>query len=260
MIDFRSANVWLAMIAASACLCCGVAQADSAVPESQLETFLGLPQGDLSGLNNGPVMNGSAIMQSITVGAGGATLAFNYDFLTNSPSPASNPLAALDPFAFTTQSSLTDFADNFSTLTGAPSQTGFLYQTGYQTFSVNLAPGTYSWGIGVVDVTTDQFSSGLLLSDISLTSGTIVNGSFGTGDFTGWSTIGNTSVVTSDFGISPPTEPNQAFLSTASVPEPSSIVLTVLGSFAALVASKVSARVRRRIEGRISAGEPSANA
>jgi hypothetical protein len=236
MIDFRPANVWLAMIAASAFLCCGTAQAQSAVPESQLETFLGLSQGALSGLNNGPVMDGSAIMQRITVGAGGGTLAFNYDFLTNAPSPASNPLAALNPFAFTTQSSLTDFADNFSTLTAAPSQTGFLFQTGYLSHSVNLAPGTYSWGIGVVDVTTDQFSSGLLLSDISLTSGTISNGSFGTGDFTGWSTIGNTSVVTSDFGISPSNGPNQAFLSTASVPEPSSMVLLVLGGLGVTVA------------------------
>jgi PEP-CTERM motif len=236
MIDFRLAMVWFAMSTACAFLWCGVVQAQSAVPESQLETFLGLSQGDLAGLNNGPPMNGSAIMQSITVGTGGGTLAFNYDFLTNSPSPASNPLAALNPFAFTTLPSLTDFADNFSTLTAAPAQTGFLYQTGYQTYSVNLAPGTYSWGIGVVDVTTDQFSSGLLLSGISLTSGIIVNGSFGTGDFTGWSTIGDTSVVTSDFGISPPNGSDQAFLSTASVPEPSSTVLLVLGGLGATVA------------------------
>jgi len=239
MIVFRSAKVWLATIAASAFLCSGAARAGSAVPESQLETFLGLSQGALANLNNGPVMNGSAIMQSITVGSGGGTLAFSYDFLTNSPSPASNLLAALNPFAFTTQSTLTDFADNFSTLTAAPSQTGFLYQTGYQTYSVNLAAGTYSWGIGVVDVTTDQFSSGLLISDISLTSGTIVDGSFGTGDFTGWSTIGNTSVVSSGFGISPPNGPDQAFLSTASVPEPSSMVLLVLGSLGVSVASRV---------------------
>jgi hypothetical protein len=236
MIGFRVVTVWLAMIAASSFVFCAAAQAQSAVPESQLETFLGLSQGALSGLNNGPVMNGSAIMQTITVGTGGGTLAFNYDFLTNSPSPASNPLAALNPFAFTTQSSLTDFADNFSTLTPAPSQTGFLYQTAYQNFSVTLGPGTYSWGIGVVDVTTDQFSSGLLLSDISLTSGTIVNGSFGTGDFTGWSTIGNTSVVTSDFGISSTDGPYQAFISTASIPEPSSTVLLVLGGLGVTIA------------------------
>ena len=247
MIDYRSRQIWFAMIAASAFLCSGTAGAQSAVPESQLETFLGLSQGDLSGLNNGPVMNGSAIMQTITVGAGGGTLAFNYDFLTNAPSPASNPLAALDPFAFTTQSSLTDFADNFSPLTSAPAQTGFLYQTGYQSFSVNLAPGTYSWGLGVVDVTTDQFSSGLLLSDISLTSGTIVNGSFGTGDFTGWSTIGNTSVVTSDFGINPTDGTFQAFISTASVPEPSSTVLLLLGG---LGVSASSVFAKRRLDRR----------
>jgi hypothetical protein len=238
MIVFRPAKVWLAMIAASAFFCCGVVQAQSAVSESQLETFLGLSQGDLAGLDNGPPMNGSAIMQTITVGSGGGTLAFNYDFLTNSPSPASNPLAALNPFAFTTLPSPTDFADNFSPLTAAPSQTGFLFQTGYQNFSVKLAPGTYSWGIGVVDVTTDQFSSGLLLSGISLTSGTIVNGSFGTGDFTGWSTIGDTSVVTSAFGISPTTGANQAFISTASVPEPSSTVLLVLGGLGVTIACR----------------------
>jgi hypothetical protein len=236
MNNFRMRKVWLAAIAACAGLGCGTVRAGSAVPESQLETFLGLSQGALSGLDNGPVMNGSAIMQTITVGPGGGTLAFQYDFLTNSPSPASNPLAALNPFAFTTQGALTDFADNFSTLTAAPPQTGFLYQTGYQTYSVNLAPGTYSWGIGVVDVTTDQFSSGLLLSDISLTSGTIVNGSFGTGDFTGWSTIGNTSVVTSQFGVSPVNGSFQALLSTSSVPEPSSIVLLVVGGLGATAA------------------------
>lgn len=139
MIYFRTAMVWLAMIAAAAS-CGGAAQAQSAVPESQLESFLGLSQGALAGLNNGPVMNGSAIMQTITVGAGGGTLAFNYDFLTNAPSPASNPLAALNPFAFTTQPTLTDFADNFSPLMAAPPQTGFLYQTGYQSYSANLAP------------------------------------------------------------------------------------------------------------------------
>ena len=67
MINLRAVRVWLAVVAASAMLGGGVARAQSAVPESQLEVFLGLQQGDLTGLNNGPVMNGSAIMQTITV-------------------------------------------------------------------------------------------------------------------------------------------------------------------------------------------------
>jgi hypothetical protein len=220
--------------------------AQSAVPESQLEMALGLNQGDLTGLNNGPAMNGSGIMQQITVGAGGATLAFQYDFLTNAPSPASDPLGAIDPFAFTSQPMLNDFADNFSTLSAAPVQTGFLYQTGYQTYSINLAPGTYSWSLGVVDVTTDQYTSGLLISDVSLTSGSIVNGSFGTGDFTGWTTVGDTSVVTSAFGVDPVSGEYQAFLSTGSVPEPSSIVLLILGGLGGLATYGIRKRQARR--------------
>ena len=192
---------WLVAVLALAAIGGGTARGQSAVSETQLEIFLGLgtgsglSSGDLTNLGNGPVTNGSAMMQTITVGPGGGILSFSYDFLTNAPSPASNPLGALDPFAFDTQPVLTDIADNFSTLIAAPSQTGFLYQTGFQTYSVSLAAGTYNWGVGVVNVTTDQYSSGLLLDDFSVTSGTIVNGSFGTGDFTGWSTIGNTSVV-----------------------------------------------------------------
>ena len=79
MIGIRLRGL-LAVIAGLAALGGGLARAQSAVPESQLETFLGLQQGDLTGLNNGPVMNGSAIEQTITVPAG-ATLSFNYDFL-----------------------------------------------------------------------------------------------------------------------------------------------------------------------------------
>jgi hypothetical protein len=225
----------LAAVITVAAMSAGAAVAQTPVSEAQLETFLGLNvgtglgTGDLTNLGNGPVTSGSAIMQTITVGVGGAKLSFDYDFLTNAPSPASNPLGALDPFGFTTLSPLTSFVDNFATLTAAPAQTGFAYQTGYETYSVNLAPGVYNWGIGIANVTTDQYSSGLLLSDVSLTSGSLVNGSFGTGDYSGWSTIGNTSVVNASFGVSPPGGGQfQAFLSTG-VPEPSSIVLLVFG-------------------------------
>ena len=138
---------WLGAILAFAAIGGGVARGQSPVSETQLELFLGLSTGSglgtgaLSGLGNGPVTDGSAMMQTITVGPGGGLLSFSYDFLTNAPSPASNPLGALDPFAFDTQPVLTDIADNFSTLGAAPAQTGFLYQTGFQTYSVSLRRG-----------------------------------------------------------------------------------------------------------------------
>jgi hypothetical protein len=237
MNNLGSLKVWLAVIAASAVLGGGFARAQSAVPESQLDSFLGIQQGTLSGLNNGPVMNGSAIMQSLTVSAG-ATLSFNYDFLTNVAPPASAGLLnALDPFSFAIMGpTLLDIADNYTTypavMSAAPAQTGFMYALGYQTFTETfVTSGTYTLALGVVDVTTDANSSGLLLDNFTLTGGSLANGSFESGNFTGWSTIGNTSVVTSSFGILPTDGSYQALLSTASVPEPSSVVLLTLGGF-----------------------------
>ena len=188
MIGLRGVRGWLAAIAAAAALGGQAAHAQSSVPEDQLETFLGLStpsglnSGALTNVGNGPAMNGSAIMETINVGSGGGTFSFDYNFLTNSPSPASNPLGALDPFAFNTQPVLTDFADNFSTLMSAPSQSGYLYETGTQSYSVSLLAGTYNFGVGVVDVTSDQYSSGLILSNFMLTGGSVT---------TSWLTIGN---------------------------------------------------------------------
>ena len=250
MPDPRQLRGWFAAIIASALIGGGVARAQSAVPEAQLETFLGLNppsglnSGDLTNLGNGPVTSGSAIMQSITVSSG-ATLTFDYNFLTNAPPPVTNPLGAVDPFGFITAPTLTSFIDNFygypTTMAAAPSQTGFLYQTGYQSFSETFTTaGTYSLGIGVANVTTDAYSSGLLLDNMTLTGGTINNGLFSTGDFTGFSTIGDTSIQTAAFGISPTNGKYQALISGASVPEPSSLVLLVIGGLGA------AAIIRRR--------------
>ncbi len=250
MNKFVRASWSIGASAALIVLLSGVAFAQSAVPESQLETFLSLQPGDLTGLNNGPVMNGSAITQTITVSAG-ATLTFDYNFLTNVPPPATSLLGALDPFAFVTQATLTDFVDNYTsypvTMPAAPAQTGFLYQSGYNSFSETfMTAGTYTLGIGVVDVTSDSLSSGLLIDNFQLTSGTLTNGDFGTGSFSGWSTIGNTGIVTSSFGINPTSGSYQAFLSTGSVPEPSSAVMIAIGAAGvALAVGRRAWRVRR---------------
>jgi hypothetical protein len=231
MTTARGMRVRLTLIVACAALGGGVARAQNAVPESQLETFLGLQQGDLTGLNNGPVMNGSAIEQTIIVKAG-AKLTFDYSFMTNEP--AASGLSAINPFAFVTSPALIDFADTFSPLVSSPSPIPFARSTGNTAFSETFdTAGKYMLGIGVVNVTDNMFSSGLLLDNFKLTGGSIANGSFETGNFANWATIGNDSVITSFYGNSPPDGTFQAFLSTSSVPEPSSLVLLVLGGVGA---------------------------
>jgi hypothetical protein len=231
----RGVGVCVAVLAA--CLTVGGGTARAQVPESQLETFLGLPQGSLTGLNNGPVQNGSAIQQYITVSAG-STLSFNYDFLTNEP-PAVG-FNIVNPFAFVATTTLSDFADTFSPL--MTSSTPFALETGYQTYTTEfLTAGTFALDIGVVNVTDNQYSSGLLIDNLNLTGGTIINPSFETGDLTGYASIGNVSVVTAAYGVAPTDGTYQAVLSTGSVPEPSSIVLMALGGLGVLVAS-----IRRR--------------
>ncbi len=220
MLNLHAVKYGLAALVVMATLAGARAQAASSVTASQLESFLGLTVG--SGLSsgdldiNGPAMNGSAIMQSITVSAG-ESLSFDYNFMTNAPPPAvAGYLNALDPFAFVTQPAVSDFADNFSTMVAAPPQSGFLYQTGVTSFSETFATaGTYQLGIGIVNVTTNQYMTGMTVSNIMLGS-TSLSGSF--------SSIGNVST----------NGPGSFMLSTA-VPEPSSITLLLVGGAGALV-------------------------
>jgi PEP-CTERM motif len=232
MIVSKRMSRWLAIVVAVAWSSAEVARGQSAVPESKLETFLGLEQGALTGLNNGPVMNGSAIEQTIMVTQPGATLSFTYAFMTNEP-PASG-LSAINPFAFITAPTLTDFADTFSPLAASSSAMPFARSTGNMVFSETFsAPGTYTLGIGVANVTDNMYSSALLLDNFKLSGGSIANGSFETGNFASWATIGNDSVIKSFYGNGPPDGNFQALVSTGSVPEPSSLVLLLLGGVGA---------------------------
>ena len=148
---------WLAAIVAVAALAARPPAVEYSVPEAQrrpswLSTGSGLNTGALTGLGNGPVMNGSAIMQMITVPAGGGTLTFDADFLTNAPPPGANLLSAIDPFAFSTKLVLLTWPTISPTIPRpltthprrparplAPSQTGYAYQSGYTSFSAMLA-------------------------------------------------------------------------------------------------------------------------
>ena len=239
---------WLATILAVATLggLPARAQVQAPVSEMQLETFLdssaggGLDSGAPTGLGNGLVIDGSAIMQTITVSAG-TTLSFHYNFLTNVPSPASAGLLnALNPFAFTTQPSLVDFEDNYSNYPSgfgaAPAGSGFRYQSGLLTDTVTFTTaGTYNFGIGVADVTTDQYSSALEVTGFTLSSGSLINGSFSTGNFNGWSTIGNDSIIGS---------PGSYMAIISTVPEPSGLVLLTAG----VAGMRIVARRRRARE------------
>lgn len=125
----------------------------------------------------------------------------------------------------------------------APSSTGFMYQSGYRPFSETFAnAGTYTLGLGVANVTTDAYSSGLLIDNMVLSGGTLDNGLFSTGSFTGFSTIGDTSIQTSGFGINPTNGPYQALITASSVPEPSSVLLLLTGGLGAAVVIRRKAR------------------
>ena len=143
-------------------------------PVTGLESFLGLSAGTLSGLGNGPVIDGSAIRQTLSLAAGDQ-IAFDADFLTNeSPGPSNR----LNDFGFFSMSGPgTSIATTLASVTSpglssAPSSTGVAFQSRYSSFFAPLVvttPGTYTIGFGVVDV--GPFvgqTSGLLLDNVNV--------------------------------------------------------------------------------------------
>jgi hypothetical protein len=135
-----------------------------AVTDSALESFLGLSVGALDGMGNGNATEGSAIkLQTITVAAG-TTLTFDWNFLTNESTPSS----FYNDFAFVSINGVSELADTKSTFV-LPS--GSVKQTGYTKFSHTFTTGgTYTIGLGVVDVGDTAVDSSLLVDNFSLTS------------------------------------------------------------------------------------------
>ena len=132
----------------------------------QIESFLGLASGTLSGLGNGDVIQGTAIAQSFT-GNAGAVLSFRWNFLTNEDTPSTGN----NDFAFISVSPVktSTLASTLDTFVSSPIPE-FTAVTGYQTFTYTIpTSGTYTLGLGVVDVGDEFTNSGLLVDNVSLT-------------------------------------------------------------------------------------------
>lgn len=135
------------------------------VPNSNyaaLEQFLGLTSGSLDSLGYGETFGGSAIKQTFTANAGD-TLSFDWNFLTSENSSSAN-----NDFAFVIALASSGLADTNSVL--LPSSTVFRRETGFQKFSSTIsASGSYTLGIGIINVADGEIQSGLLVDTVSTT-------------------------------------------------------------------------------------------
>lgn len=192
------------------------------VADAELEAFLDLAPGTLDGLGNGDATVGSALKQTFS-GVEGQTLTFDWNFLTNE----STPDDTFNDFSFISlsPSGTSTLADTRSRFPLLGNNVSFNDETGFNTFSLLLPEtGTYTLGLGVVDVADQIVDSALLIDNVNL--GT--NGSFETGDFSDWETIGLAEITDASFGTGPTDGESQALLTT---PEPSTFLGTgiVLG-------------------------------
>ncbi|MGB3534843.1 MAG: SdrD B-like domain-containing protein [Microcoleaceae cyanobacterium] len=147
---------------------------EGVVTDADLETFLNLTPGTLDSLGNGDVTEGSAIAQTVTVSAGDQ-LSFDWNYLTNEGNESS-----FNDFAFISIESEDSqiIADTFSFLD--VSDTGlFPQETGYNSFNYTFENGgTYTIGIGVVDVGDIGVDTGLLVDNFSFSGGSVIPGTY----------------------------------------------------------------------------------
>ena len=161
------------------------------VTDTDLETFLGLTLGSLDGLGNGDATQGTAIKQTVTVSAG-TQLNFDWNFLTNEGTPGD----PYNDFSFVSivSNNLDTLADTNSSFVS--SATSFNEETGFSSFSYTFSTaGTYTIGVGVVDVQDTGVSSALLVDNFSF----IGDVSTGSGNQTVFVGSGDT-VTNIDFG------------------------------------------------------------
>jgi|GEM_PF-1494288 len=206
--------------------------------DAELEGFLEQTPGTLDGLGNGDATEGAAIRQTF-VGTAGQTVTLDWNFLTNEavPNTLYNDFSFISILPLGGTSTLADTNSRFPLL---GNNTNFNRETGFNTFSYVLpADGPYTVGLGVVDVGDRVVNSGLLVDNVSVGN----NGSFETGDFSGWETIGNVRITDSNFGNGPTDGDFQAVLN---VPEPS----TILGSGVLLGLGAVLKRKVRQQRGK----------
>lgn len=137
---------------------------DAGVADGELEAFLDLAPGSLDAISTGDVIEGSAIQQTVTVAAG-TELSFSWNFLTDEASQTFyNDLG----FVSITSLDPEPLADTNSLLTFSP--TPFGQETGFEAFSYTFeTAGTFTIGMGVVDVNDGIVNSGLLIDNVVLT-------------------------------------------------------------------------------------------
>lgn len=139
---------------------------DSGVTAGSLEGFLGLGSGDLNGLGNGTGINGSAIKTSFSAHAG-QKLVFDWNFLTNEATPN-----YFNDYAFWTVSPM----GSVGTLASTQWPTfhywggGYTRETGFKRHEWTApTTGSYTVGIGVVNVGDEQVQSGVLVDNVHVT-------------------------------------------------------------------------------------------
>ncbi|NEO33075.1 MAG: PEP-CTERM sorting domain-containing protein [Symploca sp. SIO3C6] len=134
------------------------------VSDANLEKFLELNAGILDTIGIGDATGGSALQQTFTANAGDV-LSFKFNFLTNEFTPEFE----FNDFAFVSLTGIDTLADTFSDFVSTI--TPFDAETGFGTFSQTISvSGTYSLGIGIVDLEDKIVDSGLLVDNIKLKS------------------------------------------------------------------------------------------